>query len=147
MRTSLRFVAACAALLATLALTPAANASIKATAALVRTGDAFRLEVTVTSTKAFTAATRPKSAKVGKVSLKRVSSAAKKVVLRSGALTADVATILSGSQAAIKLKTGGGTKTLRTKIVPAPPHTPTTPAPTAPTAPTTPATPGTPPPS
>src|SRR5690349_6907757 len=106
MRTSLRAVAACAALFATFVLVPVAGAAVKASAGLVRTGDTFVLEVTVTSGKAFTAKTRPKSAKVGKVSLKRVSSAAKKVVLRSGALTADTATILSGSQAAIKLKTG-----------------------------------------
>lgn len=142
MQTSLRVLAAWAALLATFVLVPTAGAAVKASAALVRAGDTFRLEVTVTSTKAFTAATRPSSAKVGKVSLKRVSSAAKKVVLRSGTLTADVATTLSGAQASIKIKTRGATKTLHTKVAAAPPA-PTTP--TTPTVPTPPATPGAPP--
>jgi hypothetical protein len=45
--------------------TDAARRSLMASAAVVRVGDGFRLEVTVASTKAFTAAARPRGVKVG----------------------------------------------------------------------------------
>jgi len=143
MRIPLRAATACAALLATLVLVPAADAAVKASAALQRSGDAFRLEVKVTSSQAFTAATRPRSAKVGKLSLKRTSTARKAVTFRSGPITAEAATKLAGSRAAIRVGFRGTTKTLRAKVAPAPPETPTpgTPTPGTPTAPTTPGTP------
>src|SRR4051794_27996653 len=115
MRSSLRIVAVCTALLATLVLVPAAGAAVNASAALQRAGDAFRLEVKVTSTKAFTAASRPRAVKVGTLSLKRTSSARKTVTFRSGALTAANATKLAGSRAAIRVKSRRGTRTLHAK--------------------------------
>ena len=119
-------------------LAPTAGAAVKASAALVRSGDAFRLEVKVTSTKAFTATTRPRSVKVGRLSLKRAASGRKAVTFRSGSLNAAKATDLAGSRPAIRVGTRGGTKTLRAKVAPAPPESPTGTTPTAP---------GTPPPS
>jgi hypothetical protein len=144
MRSSLRVAAACTALLATLVLVPAAGAAVKASAALQRAGDAFRLEVKVTSSKPFTAATRPRSAKVGTLSLKRVSSARKVVIFRSGTVTAADAAKLANSRAAIRVKSRRGVKTLRANVAPAPPAQTTPTAPTAPTAPTPPTTPTTP---
>src|SRR4051794_3266835 len=143
MRSSLRVAALCTALVASFAfVVPVAGASVKASAALVRAGGALQLEVSVSSTKAFTAATRPKSVKVGSVSLKRTSSGAKQVVFRSGALTAGAATKLAGSRPAIRVKSRAGTRTLRATVTPAPPETPTGAAPAAPggapTAPNTP---------
>src|SRR4051795_10233612 len=103
MRPSLSIVAVCTAVLATLVLVPAAGAAVTAAAALQRVGDAFRLEVKVTSTKAFTAAARPRSAKVGTVSLKRIFSSRKTVTFRSGTLTAAAATKLADSRAKIRV--------------------------------------------
>jgi hypothetical protein len=141
MRSSLRVAAACAALLATLVLVPTAGAAVKASAALQRSGDAFRLEVKVTSTKAFTASSRPRSVKVGSLSLRRVSAARKSATFRSGSITADAATRLNGSRVAIRVTSRAGTRTLRANVAGAPPETPTGATPTTPT------TPGTPPPS
>src|SRR3954454_15183855 len=113
MRSSLSIVAVCAALLATLVLVPAAGAAVTASGALQRAGDAFRLEVKVTSTKAFTAAARPRSAKVGTLSLKRAAGSRNTVTFRSGTLTAAKATKLAGSRATIRVKSRRGTQTLR----------------------------------
>jgi hypothetical protein len=130
MRFSLRVAAAGAALLATFVLVPAAGAAVKASAALSRSGDAFRLTVQVTSTKAFTASTRPRSVKVGTLSLRRVSSARKAVTFRSRSITAAAATRLNGSRASIRVTSRSGTRTLRAKVAGAPPEAP--PAPTNP---------------
>ncbi len=134
---------ACAALLAMLVLAPTAGAAVKASAALQRSGDAFVLQVRVTSTKAFTASTRPRSVKVGSLSLKRTASTRKAVTFKSKSLSAAKATSLNGTNARIRVTSSSGTKTLRAKVAGAPPEAPTgtTPVPTAPT------TPGTPPPS
>ncbi len=140
MRSSL---AACVALLAVLVLAPTAGAAVKASAALQRSGDAFVLQVKVTSTKAFTASNRPRSAKVGSLSLKRTTSTRKAVTFKSKSIAAADATRLNGSNARIRVTSRSGTKTLRAKVAGAPPEAPTgtAPVPTAPTAP------GTPPPS
>ena len=135
MRSSL---AACAALLAMLVLAPTASAAVKASAALQRSGDAFVLQVRVTSTKAFTASTRPRSVKVGSLSLKRSTSTRKAVTFKSKSISAAEATRLNGSNARIRVTSRSGTKTLRSKVAGAPPEAPTGTAPTAP---------GTPPPS
>jgi len=136
MRSSL---AAGAALLATLILAPTAGAAVKASAALQRSGDAFVLQVRVTSTKAFTASTRPRSVKVGSLSLKRTTSARKAVTFKSKAITAAKATQLNGSRPAIRVTSRSSTKTLRAKVAGAPPETPTgTTPPAAPTTPNTP---------
>jgi hypothetical protein len=132
MRCSLRAAAACAGLLATLVLVPAAGAAVKASAALQRSGDAFRLEVNLTSTKAFTASTRPRSAKVGTLSLRRSTSTRKAVTFRSGAITAAAATRLNGSRASIRVTSRSGTRTLRAKVAGAPPEAPTGTAPVIP---------------
>ena len=68
-----------------LVLAPTAGAAVKASAALQRSGDAFVLQVKVTSTKAFTASTRPRSVKVGSLSLKRTRPARKAVTFKSKA--------------------------------------------------------------
>src|SRR3954452_17386740 len=115
-------IAVCMALLVTLVPAPAAGAAVKASAALQRVGDAFRLEVKVTSSKAFTAAARPRSAKVGTLSLKRDASTRKTVTFRSGTLTAPKATKLAGSRATIRVKSRRVTTTLRAKVAPAPPE-------------------------
>jgi len=140
MRSSL---VACAALLAMLVLAPTAGAAVKASAALQRSGDAFVLQVRVTSTKAFTASTRPRSVKVGSLSLKRSTSTRKAVTFKSKSIPAAEATRLNGSNARIRVTSRSGTKTLRSKVAGAPPEAPTGTAPTG-TAPTAP---GTPPPS
>src|SRR3954470_21383472 len=95
-------IALCTALLAALVLAPAAGAAVTDSAALQRVGDAFRLEVKVTSTKAFPAANRPRSAKVGSLSLKRAAGGRNTVTLRSGTLTAAKATKLANSRATIR---------------------------------------------
>jgi hypothetical protein len=138
MRSSL---AACAALLATLILVPTAGAAVKASAALKRSGDATVLQVRVTSTKAFTASTRPRSVKVGSLSLKRTASTRKAVTFKSKALTSAKAIALNGSRPAIRVTSRSGTKTFHARVAGLPPEAPTGTAPTAPTAP------GTPPPS
>src|SRR3954468_15002933 len=101
-------IAVCMALLATLVPAPAAGAAVKASAELQRAGDAFRLEVKVTSTKAFTAAARPRSAKVGALSLKHTPGSGNTVTFRSGTLTAAKATKLAGSRATIRVKSRRG---------------------------------------
>jgi hypothetical protein len=127
---------ACVALLAMLVLAPMASAAVKASAALQRSGDAFVLQVRVTSTKAFTASTRPRSVKVGSLSLKRTASTRKAVTFKSKSLSAAKATSLNGSNARIRVTSSSGTKTLRAKVAGAPPEAPvgTAPVPTAPTA-------------
>lgn len=125
MRSPLRVAALLSGLLATLVLAPSAGAAVKASAALQRSGDAFRLQVKVTSTKAFTAGTRPRSAKVGKLSLRRVATARKSVTFRSGKIDAAAATRLNGARAAIRVTSRAGTRTLRAKVAGVPPEAPT----------------------
>lgn len=60
MKPFLRAMTACAVLVTSLAPVATADAAVKASAKLVGAGDAIKLEVAVTSTKAFTAKTRPK---------------------------------------------------------------------------------------
>ncbi|MDA0171305.1 hypothetical protein OJ998_19550 [Solirubrobacter taibaiensis] len=131
MKPFLRVVTACAVVLWTLASVAAADAAVKASAKLVGAGDAIKLEVAVTSSKAFTTQTRPKSVKVGSLALKRVAVSKKAATFRSGVLAADAATKLSGSSAAFKVKSGSGTKTMRAKVAPAPAVAPV-PGPAAP---------------
>jgi hypothetical protein len=129
---------ACVALLAMLVLAPTAGAAVTASAALQRSGDAFVLQVRVTSTKAFTASTRPRSVKVGSLSLKRTASTRKAVTFKSKSLSAAKATSLNGTNAKIRVTSSAGTKTLRATVAGAPPEAPTGTVPTAPTAPGTP---------
>lgn len=85
--------------------------------------------------------------KVGSLSLKRVAVSRKTATFRSGVLPPAAATKLSSSSATIRVKSGGGTKTLRAKVTPTP-AVPPAPSPAAPApapAVPAPAAPGTPP--
>jgi hypothetical protein len=108
---------------------------LKASAALLRAGDATTLEVKLTSKRKFTAATRPRSVKVSAngtaYTLKRAVSKPKAMTWRSPALTGPAAQALEalgGTKRAITVRTKSGKRTLRTTVAPAPSGS-TTPAP------------------
>lgn len=118
---------------------PASAASLKATVSLQRAGDNATIEVKLTSSRAFTAKTRPKSVKVGSIKLSRVAQKGKVSTWRSAARPAAQIEALAGKKVSIKVTTRAGTKTVRgnagalppAQTTPAPPAG--TPAPPAPT--------------
>src|SRR3954447_9743076 len=110
------------AVLVTLALASPAGAAVKASAALLRQGDALQLEVKVTSTKAFTAATRPRAVKVGALSLKKAAAGRKAVTFRSAPQRGAAATkleALANTRPAIRVSFRKATKTLHASVQPA----------------------------
>jgi hypothetical protein len=126
-----------AAVVAALILaSPASAASLKATVSLQRAGDNATIEVKLTSSRPFTAKTKPKSVKVGSLKLRRVSQKGKVSTWRSAARPAAQIEALAGKKVSIKVTTRAGTKTVRGNAgaLPPAPKLPgqTTPAPPAP---------------
>jgi hypothetical protein len=115
---------------------PASAASLKATVTLARSGDNATIEVKLTSSRPFTAKTKPKSVKVGSIKLSRVSQKGKVSTWRSAARPAAQIEALAGKKLSIKVTTRAGTKTVRSNAgtLPPAPKLPgqTTPAPPAP---------------
>jgi hypothetical protein len=110
---------------------PASAASLKATVSLQRAGDNATIEVKLTSSRPFTAKTKPKSVKVGSIKLSRVSQKGKVSTWRSAPKPATQIEALAGKRVSIKITTRAGTKTVHGSAGALPPAQ-TTPAPPAP---------------
>ena len=119
-----------AALLLAAVPTTASAASLKAKVSLARAGASATIEVKLTSSRAFTAKTRPRGVKVGAIKLSRVAQSRKAATWRSAALPAAQVEKLAGTRVAIKVTTRAGTRTLRGGAGPLPPA-PATPTPPA----------------
>src|SRR4051794_16031284 len=100
---------------------PASAASLKAAVSLQRAGDNATIEVKLTSSRPFTAKTKPKRVKVGSIKLSRVSQKGKVSTWRSAARPAAQIEALAGKKISITVTTRAGTKTVRANAGALPP--------------------------